>query len=50
LRVETGIDGIEDSLAGIAGVHCVTVSLGARREEAGAYGSNHTLPAGCSRF
>ena len=29
LRVETGIDGVEDSLAGIAGVHCVTVPVGA---------------------
>jgi len=32
VRVETGIDGIEDFLLGIAGVHCVLVPIGARRE------------------
>jgi hypothetical protein len=50
LRVEAGIDGIEDSSAVIAGVHCVTVPLGAGIENARSRGSNHTLPAGCSRF
>jgi hypothetical protein len=32
LRVETGIDGIEDSLAVIAGIHCFTVLLRRHRE------------------
>jgi hypothetical protein len=50
LRVETGIDGIEDSLLGIAGVHCVFVPLGGGIEKARARGSNHTLADGCSRF
>src|ERR1035437_9240235 len=37
LRVEAGIDGIENSLAGIAGVHRAVISLGSSVHQIKAY-------------